>query len=1208
MSSLLAFYNDTEAWTPAKTSYLTWDQAVRFYMSRVPAPGQKKSTKYSVSPEVAIKNLAMFCVDIWEAGDGCPKVWSSVVRQFKTEVLPMYKKYRKGDIPGIQKSKQACHAESVTSQTGTSTRKHSEPTRSRKCLWLRDHGEKLFDILSLRNMEKTLSEGRCFDSTFYEDQKDPKKRLLIIQTMRVRREFVEQQQALSLTRARKYARRLAAFGVIDTEGTADETPDNEEMPQDPQESPYKIEDSTPSCKRLRLSAVTRSTAAKSLFQDEGPLRNHVPTFSFVDRATQTEAFNVEDLKSLGMPQISTRQKTVKKGSQRSTLVNPAYLQSGALMMSVATMSATQAVLAMKIHDETVYRQTRLLPLRMNKKYQMKANICKKYQSRTQDTPLESEETHSCEDISSDSELEDLVPVPKQTTKSSQILSDTGGLALPEIDLDQVEESISQTRLRNKVNPDQLLPDPTNVRIAHRSISTYIEGKIGDEMVNANSSFLMPDGTSRQRLGRIGASLVFVEGKVRALKTQLMGNEKRENWAETLIFQLKRLALASGKDVVDIYKRIGALVSDKSVVNKGLEAVISSKLGLTWKPGHLYCCLHTVLGWQDGIKDLWMSYQTKIGHQKMNPGENLELDMEDRCLVKQVLEAYMRLTADRWSARSWNKFEEFSHFCKDNGLTNEARELHGNRFGDLELCSAIGVYSLETWVKFIEYHPNIRNNLTIFLRETLQLAEICSILWLGAALFGIHVTWPYMNLLLEFEASHTQLLMVLPQLHAQLRSYPISFAQLTKPAIPALAKTWVDPILSPNSPYGRKVSEGLQTAISNCNGDILNEYLKKLCIKQADVLERQRGSAYGFGSKSAPSDAELVTNQLPLQTLDSAPTHTKAVENMFGVEDMILSRFGNTAFEKSTDDLVIKFSQDMIDNTHVWSNQKMRRTSKLIHEQQKAFTTAQRELISKGVKDADAIQLTTENRIQRAVQQCRKSHGGPLCQEMELNELIEKIVDENNLRTALTSEIRYRKFTMLKIKESNPLFKQRNLTISDLTDNLRLLIQKSSLQQPTRYLVTVEDLKKAVYDEETATADVNDTNEVLVTASRDVPHAFENEVSEIPGTDMQEVFDVGEHVAVNFDDGFYIGEVLQAGEGDDHVTVSYMKPKKISTAPEGTNIRQFWFWPSKKEMLNTPKHCIIPLKPVLELAVPPSTNRFMVFNLQNFDFIDRFTKV
>ena len=43
-------------------------------------------------------------------------------------------------------------------------------------------------------------------------------------------------------------------------------------------------------------------------------------------------------------------------------------------------------------------------------------------------------------------------------------------------------------------------------------------------------------------------------------------------------------------------------------------------------------------------------------------------------------------------------------------------------------------------------------MTTFIRETIHLAEVCNVLWLGAALFGIHVTWPYMSLLLELEAN------------------------------------------------------------------------------------------------------------------------------------------------------------------------------------------------------------------------------------------------------------------------------------------------------------------------------------------------------------------------------------------------------------------------------------------------------------------------
>ena len=71
------------------------------------------------------------------------------------------------------------------------------------------------------------------------------------------------------------------------------------------------------------------------------------------------------------------------------------------------------------------------------------------------------------------------------------------------------------------------------------------------MLKSGQIFLRPDGTSRQKLGKIGASLVSVEGKMRSLKMQWIGNEKRENWADMIIFQLKGLAVASSSEVVDI---------------------------------------------------------------------------------------------------------------------------------------------------------------------------------------------------------------------------------------------------------------------------------------------------------------------------------------------------------------------------------------------------------------------------------------------------------------------------------------------------------------------------------------------------------------------------------------------------------------------------------------------------------------------------------
>ena len=90
----------------------------------------------------------------------------------------------------------------------------------------------------------------------------------------------------------------------------------------------------------------------------------------------------------------------------------------------------------------------------------------------------------------------------------------------------------------------------------------------------------------------------------------------------------------------------------------------------------------MLAFQEGMTSIWLRYQGLIGHDKMYPSiTGFELDMEDKCLVKQILECFLRLTADRWQARAWNRYDAFTEFCKERGKKNLGQELHGNRFGD-----------------------------------------------------------------------------------------------------------------------------------------------------------------------------------------------------------------------------------------------------------------------------------------------------------------------------------------------------------------------------------------------------------------------------------------------------------------------------------------------------------------------------------------------
>ena len=214
-------------------------------------------------------------------------------------------------------------------------------------------------------------------------------------------------------------------------------------------------------------------------------------------------------------------------------------------------------------------------------------------------------------------------------------------------------------------------------------------------------------------------------------------------------------------------------------------------------------------------------------------------MEDKSLIKQILECNLRLTADRWQARAWNRYDAYNKFCKDQGILNMGQELHGNRFGDLEKCCAIGVYSIENWIDFINVHSDVRNELAIFLRDTQHLSDMCTLLWLGPALIGIHLTEPYLSLLIDHEATHLELLEIFPKLHKELMDCSSGVAQVKEPAFPSLQHTWISP-LSRKSPYKKEVGEAIEKAINHCDRRILEKYMGELCREMAIVFKRQRG--------------------------------------------------------------------------------------------------------------------------------------------------------------------------------------------------------------------------------------------------------------------------------------------------------------------------------------------------------------------------------
>ena len=256
-----------------------------------------------------------------------------------------------------------------------------------------------------------------------------------------------------------------------------------------------------------------------------------------------------------------------------------------------------------------------------------------------------------------------------------------------------------------------------------------------------------------------------------------------------------------------------------------------------------------------------------------------------------------------------------------------------------------------WLEFVNTRTEIRNDLTIFLRDTQHLSDICNLLWLGPVLLGIHLTEPYLALLIDRQATHLELLTILPELYKELSEYKISLAQIKKAALPSLRDVWVDP-RSYHAPYNKEIGSIMSRAIERCNKELLDCYRKELCAEIATILKRQRGNTYNFGDDE--NSTELVTSQFSEDEL----------------KDSILTRFGAQSFEKSTDDLILKYSHDLLPESTVWCTAKARRSSKNVRLLQQGFNAKQDALLKARVAKSDADVLAKETQIQKFVQQFR----------------------------------------------------------------------------------------------------------------------------------------------------------------------------------------------------------------------------------------------
>ena len=185
---------------------------------------------------------------------------------------------------------------------------------------------------------------------------------------------------------------------------------------------------------------------------------------------------------------------------------------------------------------------------------------------------------------------------------------------------------------------------------------------------------------------------------------------------------------------------------------------------------MFCNLHYTLAIPVGIKNILTKYQSLFGSSKLFPKKvGFDMNMEDKLVVVQILEVWMHLTSIRWQSKPWNRYSSFTEFAERRGIKNVGHMIYANHFGEFEERCAGGVYLANTWMEWLRTFTDVWNQLSCYLRSILAIMDVSIFLWAGAALVGIHITAPFMSMLLDHRVTTNKLLDVLPRLYSDLNT-------------------------------------------------------------------------------------------------------------------------------------------------------------------------------------------------------------------------------------------------------------------------------------------------------------------------------------------------------------------------------------------------------------------------------------------------------
>ena len=528
-------------------------------------------------------------------------------------------------------------------------------------------------------------------------------------------------------------------------------------------------------------------------------------------------------------------------------------------------------------------------------------------------------------------------------------------------------------------------------------------RIVDELMNSEEACVVysNDGSSLSGVGKFIVQSLTINGTPRSLPILGIFSESRESLSELVKCSLEMLAASSSYkfSAADIQKRIKFVMTDSTAHNMKIMEQVSKDLDIEETPTTVICNIHPLMMFQAEIKELCQQNHDSFGKTKLNDCFLVDVDYRNESFIIKAIKCLSNLINSDNSSKPWNRHNHFSEFIAPK--KNMSLCLKDHRFNCLQDCSLSLLYHFDDIVNYLEKNKNVVNGLTVLDRSFAEM-EILKPILATISLFGVHITRPFQNLIMDPSTNYSMLIKTFKQLYFNLKTQPSAELLQVKYTCNFIKEDMFTASLPATC-----LVENLNAVAAKYRDQVCS--LLELALPSfADGFAYQRGAIFGFGPTANHETGSVLkvasADKSMLEQMDHfVPVHNILEERNVGSIGYELNIRGLKNISNASRKHVLNRSQDLLYGDRGFH--KFIKEAASIKDIKLVWTEKMRDLQTAGYAANDLLNLKKQNALNQDLN-FLKTCGGPFTSKQEISAYIQGKVDEATKTKRLYIEVRY----------------------------------------------------------------------------------------------------------------------------------------------------------------------------------------------------------